>query len=153
MAQEQLAQEQLAQEQLAQEQFARLYNVSRETLYSLKMFRSLLVRRQKEMNLVGKSTLPHFWVRHILDSAQIIQYVPKQPRFWVDLGSGAGFPPLVVALLMKEKGVKCVFHLLEKSPKKCHFLQEASHMMGLDVEVHCVRVEGLYRKICRRLCR
>jgi 16S rRNA (guanine527-N7)-methyltransferase len=82
--------------------FAAAFDVSRETIERLKTYEALLRQWQKAVNLVGPSTLDAVWHRHFADSAQIVRLAPAFPRLWVDLGSGAGFPGLVVAILLAD---------------------------------------------------
>ena len=78
-------------------QLAMARDVSRETILRLETYRQLLEKWQQTINLVGPSTIPEFWTRHVADSAQLLTLVPKTARKWVDLGSGGGFPGLVIA--------------------------------------------------------
>ena len=80
--------------------FAAAFNVSRETIDRLKTYESLLRQWQKAVNLVASGTLDAVWHRHFADSAQLLALAPPGPRHWIDLGSGAGFPGLVVAILL-----------------------------------------------------
>lgn len=90
------------------------------------------------MNLIGRSTAAEVWHRHMLDSAQIMGHLPPATNTLVDLGSGAGFPGLVLAIL----GVPNV-HLIESKEKKAVFLQEAVAAIDLPVTVHNARIEAL----------
>src|SRR5690606_6912590 len=101
------------------EDFQKDANVSRETLKVLIKYAGLLIRWQERLNLVGPNTLPDLWHRHMWDSAQILKYVdPVGQKTWLDIGTGAGFPGVVLAIM----GAGHV-HLVEKSPKKCLFLR------------------------------
>ena len=102
-------------------------DVSRETRDQLEAMVHTLGRWQKAINLVGKATLEDIWVRHILDSAQLIPLIPKSARTLVDLGSGGGFPGLVLAALRPELEVT----LIESDARKGAFLSEAGRRMGL----------------------
>jgi 16S rRNA (guanine527-N7)-methyltransferase len=113
-----------------------LLAVSRETLDRLQTYLDLLVRWQKTINLVGPATLADPWRRHILDSAQLRRLVPGDARRLADLGSGAGLPGLVLAIL----GVPEV-HLLESDRRKAAFLREAARACGIAVTVHAARIE------------
>src|ERR671919_1470001 len=113
-------------------------DVSRETLERLSAYLDLLCRWQRAINLVGASTLEDPWRRHILDCAQIVPHVPPDARAVLDLGSGAGLPGLVLALL----GVPGV-QLVESDRRKAHFLREAARATGAQVLVHPVRIEEL----------
>jgi 16S rRNA (guanine527-N7)-methyltransferase len=113
-------------------------DVSRETLQRLSRYLELLRRWQAAINLVGASTLADPWRRHILDCAQIAPHVPRTAATVLDLGSGAGLPGLVLALL----GVPGV-QLVESDRRKAQFLREAARATGAQVVVHAVRIEQL----------
>ncbi|MGL4810566.1 MAG: 16S rRNA (guanine(527)-N(7))-methyltransferase RsmG [Beijerinckiaceae bacterium] len=115
-------------------------NVSRETLERLDSCVHLLRRWQDRINLIAPSTIDHIWVRHVLDSAQIAALAPDAET-WVDLGSGGGFPGLVVAA-MQMKNPRFQMHLVESNAKKCAFLREAARLCGLPVTVHPMRIEA-----------
>ena len=102
--------------------FHRFTQVSRETIISLKEYENLLVNRNKSLNLIGKSTLDQIWTRHFLDSVQVIDFIDKNDKSLIDLGSGAGFPGLVLAIYNQNFN----FHvkLYEKSAVKRKFLDE-----------------------------
>ena len=95
--------------------FARFTRVSRETIISLKKYEDLLVQANKNLNLIGKSTLNTIWNRHFLDSAQVIDFIDKNDKSLVDLGSGAGFPGLILAVLCKDRKIPTRIQLIEKS--------------------------------------
>jgi len=116
------------------DEFSRDISVSRETLAQLKEFVYLLLRWQKALNLVGSSTVDDIWRRHILDSAQIYQFL-KPPGCLIDLGSGAGFPGVVLAI-MGYPAVK----LIESNGKKCTFLRNVSRSLDINVEVIQCRI-------------
>jgi 16S rRNA (guanine527-N7)-methyltransferase len=113
-------------------------DVSRETLTRLSRYLELLQRWQRAVNLVGASTLADPWRRHILDCGQIVPHVPRTVGTVIDLGSGAGLPGLVLALL----GVPGV-HLVESDQRKAQFLREAARVTQAPVVVHAVRIEQL----------
>jgi 16S rRNA (guanine527-N7)-methyltransferase len=115
-----------------------LIDVSRETWDRLDVVVAAVDRWQATTNLVAPATLPHIWSRHVVDSAQLVGLAPADAAIWVDLGSGAGFPGLVVAALSPER-VKV--HLVESNLKKAAFLREAARAMGIDVAVHALRIE------------
>ncbi len=123
---------------LTPEAFAATLGVSRETLDRFRAYLNLLGRWQASINLVGKSTLADPWRRHILDSAQLLDLMPKSARTMIDLGSGAGFPGLVLAIM----GVPDV-HLVESDTRKCAFLSEAARVSGVKVTIHPRRLESL----------
>ena len=114
--------------------------VSRETLRRLDDFVATLRDWQSRMNLIAPSTEPHLWTRHVADSLQLLALAPPQARTWVDLGSGGGFPGLVIACALADTpGAKV--HLVESKKKKAAFLQEAARVTGAPAVVHAVRIE------------
>ena len=115
--------------------FSRFTQVSRETITSLKIYEDILIRANKTLNLVGKSTIKDIWSRHFLDSAQVIDFVDKNDKMLVDIGSGAGFPGLILAIVLKDKKIPLKVKLIEKSPKKVKFLRDLINELRLDVEV------------------
>jgi 16S rRNA (guanine527-N7)-methyltransferase len=116
--------------------FAEATGVSRETLGRLQRYAELLRAWNERVNLVGKGTLADLWRRHMLDSAQLFPLLPEGARVLVDLGSGAGFPGLVLAAM----GVPIV-HLVESDARKCAFQREAARTMGIPATVHNTRIE------------
>ena len=125
------------------EDFARAFDVSRETIVKLRRYAELLDAWQARVNLVASSTVPHLWDRHFADSAQLLRLAPAA-RAWLDLGSGAGFPGLVIAI-MRANQANFVMHLIESTGKKCAFLAEVARATEAPVEIHCMRVEELER--------
>jgi 16S rRNA (guanine527-N7)-methyltransferase len=119
--------------------------VSRETLDRLDRFVAVLLEWQQRMNLIAASTEPKLWTRHIADSLQLLALAP-QARIWLDLGSGAGFPGIVLACALAEKPGARV-HLVERSTKKAAFLREAVHATGAPAEVHAVRLEDFVENL------
>jgi 16S rRNA (guanine527-N7)-methyltransferase len=113
--------------------------VSRETAAQLDRFVSLLLQWQARTNLVAASTIPALWTRHIADSLQLLAMAP-QAVHWVDLGSGAGFPGLILALAVADRPGASV-HLVESNLKKAGFLREAARQTGAAAMVHAVRIE------------
>ena len=116
-------------------EFVKSLNVSRETLNSFYEYKTLLSKWNEKINLVSKNTLVDIWERHFLDSGQIIKHVEASGKRWVDVGSGAGFPGLVVALLLRDRKIDCDLVLVEKNPKKGFFLNEVIRKLNLNVEV------------------
>jgi 16S rRNA (guanine527-N7)-methyltransferase len=116
--------------------FAKLTNVSRETLDRLAKYVELLTSWNRRINLVGRDTIGDVWRRHILDSAQLFPLVPREARSLVDLGSGAGLPGFVLAIM----GVPEV-HLIESDGKKAVFLREALRVTGAPAIVHAQRID------------
>ena len=113
----------------------KIFNVSRETLNGFCEFETLLYKWNKKINLVSKNTLVDIWGRHFLDSGQIINHVDAFGKMWVDVGAGAGFPGLVVALLLRDRKVDCDLTLVEKNTKKVFFLNEVIRNLNLKVKV------------------
>ena len=120
------------------EEAGRLLNVSRETLARLQAYVDLLQKWQRRINLVSAATLPLVWQRHIVDSAQLAQYLPADAAEIVDLGSGAGLPGLILAIVAERP-----VHLIESDARKCAFLREAARITGARVKVHRSRAEDL----------
>jgi 16S rRNA (guanine527-N7)-methyltransferase len=116
-----------------------LINVSRETLDRLDRFVATLLTWQQRINLIAPSTEPKLWTRHIADSLQLLALAPRA-RTWVDLGSGGGFPGLVIGCALADMPEARV-HLVESSTKKAAFLREAARITGASAEVHAVRIE------------
>ena len=115
--------------------FSRFTQVSRETISSLKKYEDILINANKTLNLVGNSTINEIWTRHFLDSAQVIDFIDKNCKTLVDIGSGAGFPGLVLAIIFKDRKIPLKIKLIEKSPKKTKFLRRVISELNLNVEV------------------
>jgi 16S rRNA (guanine527-N7)-methyltransferase len=121
-----------------------LVPVSRETEERFAVFVDLLARWRKTTNLISEASFPSVWTRHVADSAQIPALAPGAKR-WVDLGSGAGFPGLVLAIQLV--GVPgAVVHCVESDQRKCAFLREAARATGAPAQIHPQRVEALDAK-------
>src|SRR5712672_565434 len=108
--------------------------VSRETEARLDRYVDLLLRWQAKTNLIAPSTLPNLWTRHISDSLQLLALAPSA-RVWIDLGSGGGFPGVVLACALAETAGANV-HLIERNAKKAAFLREALRVTGAPGIVH-----------------
>ena len=117
-------------------------SVPQAAINDLKILYTMLTERNSVMNLVGPATLSDFWNRHVLDSAQLLDLVP-QARQWADIGAGAGFPGLVLAILLKHADQSQDHHvtLIESLHKRCRFLQEVSDKIGLKTSVINERAE------------
>ena len=115
--------------------FTRFTQVSRETITSLKKYEEMLIKANRDLNLIGKSTEDHIWTRHFLDSVQVIDFIDKNYNTLVDLGSGAGFPGIVLAITLKDRKIPLKIKLIEKSPKKVKFLRDLINKLQLDVDV------------------
>lgn len=118
--------------------FAAATGVSRETLERLRAYAELLVAWSARLNLVGRATLDDIWRRHFLDSAQLMPLLPSGAASLIDLGSGAGFPALVLAI-MGARGVE----LVEADSRKAAFLREAARIAGADVTIRACRIEAV----------
>lgn len=118
-------------------------NVSRETLAALHSFEVLVHKWNPAINLVSKSTLPDLWSRHILDSAQIFSHCPDWATGWADLGSGGGFPGIVVAILAKELRPDLRITLVESDLRKATFLRQVAQALNLEVKVLGQRIEAV----------
>ena len=118
-------------------------DVSPETADRLRQLSALVAKWTPAINLVSKSTLPHLWSRHILDSAQLFALAPATATRWLDLGSGGGFPGLVIAVLAAQPQPETKVILVESDQRKCVFLSEAARQLSLRVDVQCLRIEDL----------
>ena len=115
--------------------FIRFTRVSRETISSLKKYEDKLINSNKTLNLVGNSTINYIWTRHFLDSVQVIDFIDKNDKSLIDVGSGAGFPGLILALVLKDRKISLKIKLIEKSIKKAKFLKNLIKDLNLNVEV------------------
>jgi 16S rRNA (guanine527-N7)-methyltransferase len=120
--------------------------VSRETAERLDRFVSLLLEWQQRLNLIAPSTAKRLWTRHIADSLQLITLAPLG-RTWIDVGSGAGFPGIVIACALADEPEACI-NLVESIRKKAAFLQAAQQDGTLPVVVHAQRVEDFGSRFC-----
>jgi 16S rRNA (guanine527-N7)-methyltransferase len=118
--------------------------VSRETTARLDRFVALLLAWQQHTNLIARSTMPTLWTRHVADSLQLIDLAPGA-RIWADLGSGGGFPGLVVACALADAEGAHV-HLVESIGKKASFLRDAVRVTGAPATVHATRIEEFVDK-------
>ena len=123
---------------MTEEEFFAAFPVSRETADKLRAYAELLKKWQARINLVGPATIPDLWRRHFLDSAQLFPLLPSGPV--LDLGSGAGFPGLVLAIL---RGQGDPVHLAESDGRKGAFLREAIRVTGAPAIVHTSRIEAI----------
>ncbi len=123
------------------ESFAAAVGATAVQMSDLERFRGLLAEWNEQMNLVGPSALEAFWGRHAFDSAQLFALAPEAAT-WADLGAGAGFPGLVLAILAKGRDGARV-ELVESMTKRCRFLQAAIDALDLPATVHNARAESL----------
>ena len=132
------------------EQLGEFYPVSRETIRRLEVFVDLLVTWQAKTNLVAPDTLPEVWTRHIADSLQCVAIADAWPaerrQHWIDLGSGGGFPGLVIAAVLADRANSSVA-LVESNRKKAAFLRQANRKMGAGAEILADRVESAAKRI------
>ena len=119
--------------------FARELSVSRETLKRVEAFVALLADWSRRHNLVSVRSLQDVWRRHVLDSAQLTRFMPSVATSLVDLGSGAGFPGLILAVLRPDLSVT----LIEATAKKCRFLAEADKCLGTRARILNSRIEDV----------
>jgi 16S rRNA (guanine527-N7)-methyltransferase len=118
--------------------FVRAFPVSHETVEKLKLYEHLLIKWQKAVNLVAPAAIPQLWQRHFADSAQLVRLAPDA-KTWVDLGSGGGFPALVIAIMLANQR-ECQVHLIESNARKCAFLSEVARQTGAPARVHNMRI-------------
>ncbi len=121
--------------------FQRRTGANAEAMNGMDEYVRLLTDWNSRMNLVGPSALAEFWDRHALDSAQLLDHAPEA-RIWADIGAGAGFPGLVLAILLKDRPGVTV-HLIESMAKRCAFLRAVSTALNLPTQVHNARAESL----------
>lgn len=129
------------------EAFFSAFSVSRETLAGFETYERILTQWQKAVNLVSPATLPQIWSRHFADSAQLLPLVPPEARHLVDLGSGGGFPGLVLALMLRDRAQRTAvpaprITLVESDQRKGAFLKEAARQIGIAVEILSKRIEN-----------
>lgn len=122
-----------------------LSHVSRETVDNLLSFEDLFRKWSKAINLASPSTLESLWERHIVDSAQLFDMAPTATR-WLDLGSGGGFPGVVLAILLKERPSGKI-DLVESNGKKAAFLRTALGQFSAPGTVHAFRIDAVWGKI------
>jgi len=128
------------------ESFQAAFAISRETLDRLKLYAQILRRWQTTINLVAPKTLDDIWHRHFADSAQLWGLRPATARVWLDLGSGAGFPGLVLAILGAESGA--THHILvESDTRKAAFLREVARATGITVDIVGLRIENAETRV------
>lgn len=118
-------------------------DVSRETSEKLDSYVALIQKWNKAINLISRSSEADIWQRHIADSAQLAQHLPSGPGLWLDLGSGAGLPGIVLAIIAAEVAPSLRFELVEVDQRKATFLRQVSRELGLNVTVLTERIEAL----------
>jgi len=123
--------------------FAREFGVSRETLEKLECYAALLEKWNPAINLVSKASLPQLWTRHVADSAQVLAIADVDRGTWVDLGSGGGFPGMVVAILAAETHPELSVTCLESDQRKATFLRTVARETGTEVTILADRIENV----------
>lgn len=112
------------------------FSISRETIEKLKNYQQLVLAWNNKFNLISKKSIENFWVRHIIDSLQLLKFIKNKNIILVDIGSGAGFPGIVLSIA----GVKTVI-LIESDTKKSAFLLQAARLSENNIEVRNKRIE------------
>jgi 16S rRNA (guanine527-N7)-methyltransferase len=120
--------------------FIKKFNVSRETIEKLNIYNDFLLENNKLLNLIGKTTEKHVFSRHFKDSAQIYNLIEDKSEI-IDIGSGAGFPGIIIKILMVNDKIEGNVVLIDKSPKKCKFLQDLSSKLSLILKIENLRLE------------
>jgi len=118
-------------------------DVSRETLDALKCFEDLVVLWNPAINLISNSSVSDLWSRHIVDSAQLFLFTLPDEGLWLDVGSGGGFPGIVVSIIAKELAPSLRVVLVESDKRKCVFLRTVIRELGLSVKVINDRIENV----------
>jgi 16S rRNA (guanine527-N7)-methyltransferase len=113
-------------------------DVSRETLERLEVYSRLLLRWNRKINLISRQSEPDAWRRHFVDSLQLAAFIPSKMSRAMDLGSGAGFPGMVLSIAT---GIR--FDLIEADQRKAAFLREVAAATGAPVVIHVARIQGL----------
>jgi 16S rRNA (guanine527-N7)-methyltransferase len=121
--------------------FIKKFNVSRETIEKLNKYKDFLIISNKLLNLIGKTTENNMFSRHFTDSAQIYDLIKDKSEI-IDLGSGAGFPGVILKILMDYDKIDGNITLIEKSPKKCKFLQDLTDKLDLKIKIVNLKVEN-----------
>ena len=120
------------------EKFCSFKYVSRETYEKLEIFYETLIKWQKSINLVSNSSLKHIWTRHFLDSAQLYNFTKDVQGNILDMGSGAGFPGIILAMMGNEN-----INVVESDQRKCIFMREVARLTNTNLEIHNCRIEKL----------
>jgi len=128
---------------MSAEAFRAATGVSRETIARLETYAALLRKWNPAINLVARNSLSELWDRHFLDSAQLLSLAPETARHWADLGSGGGFPGLVIAILAAEQCPALHVTCVESDSRKSVFLRTVARETGLDATILTDRIEAL----------
>jgi 16S rRNA (guanine527-N7)-methyltransferase len=124
-------------------EFAAEFCVSCETMERLRSYADLLTHWNQRINLISSSTVVDLRSRHIADSAQLLGLAPAQAETWIDLGTGAGLPGLVIAIMAAESRPRLSLRLVESDARKAAFLAEAARVTGVSVSIEAARIESL----------
>jgi len=125
------------------ENFCKTYNVSRETYSKFELYRRSLLEWQQKFNLVSNASLADVWNRHFADSAQLFELIPSAAKTMLDIGSGAGFPGMVLAIMANEKTPYLKVTLAESIAKKTLYLNHVKDITDTKVEILNTRVENI----------
>tara|TARA_B110000196_G_C21075830_1_gene629830 strand:+ start:448 stop:1083 length:636 start_codon:yes stop_codon:yes gene_type:complete len=117
------------------EKYFKINKVSRETINDIEEYKGILIKNNKKFNLISQNDEKIIDVRHILDSLQVIDLIDKNNKKCIDLGSGAGFPGLIIAIIMKNQSREIETHLYEKSLRKSEFLKLVSDKLKLNTKI------------------
>ena len=120
------------------DKFCKFQYVSRETYQKFIIFNETLIKWQKSINLVSNSSLKHIWTRHFLDSAQLYNFTKEVHGNILDMGSGAGFPGIILAMMGNEN-----INVVESDQRKCTFMREVARLSNINLEIHNCRIEDL----------
>ena len=120
--------------------------VSRETLKKIEQYCDFLIEYNKKLNLISKSTENIIMSRHIEDSSQLLKYINSEDKNILDIGSGAGFPGIVMYIVKNDLNLDFKLDIVEKSSKKCTYLQELCKFLEIDVVIHNHDVKNLEKK-------
>ncbi|QFS84725.1 Ribosomal RNA small subunit methyltransferase G [Roseivivax sp. THAF40] len=120
-------------------------DVSRETLDKLRQYEDLVRHWTQRINLISKASVDDLWERHILDALQLARFIPPEGGHWMDLGSGGGFPGIVIAIAAQELNPHMRMTLVESDARKSVFLRTAVRQFNLNAEVKTTRIEKLPR--------
>ena len=126
--------------------FEEKYSVSHETFLKLQTYNSLLREWQEKFNLVSQSSLEDAWNRHFMDSVQLLKFIPEKAKYLIDFGSGAGFPGMVLAIILREKTPYLKVTLVESIKKKTMYLKEVAEKTQTNVEILNERIEKIKNK-------
>jgi 16S rRNA (guanine527-N7)-methyltransferase len=130
-------------ENAGRQEFVKKTVVSRETMAQLDTYAALLEKWNPAINLVSKASVADAWNRHFLDSAQIFELSKVKSGHWVDIGTGGGFPGMVVAIMAKELAPDLVFTFVESDQRKCTFLRTVSRETNVPITVISQRIEDV----------